>query len=194
MQVVSRWKDSKDKIVSPENRTRSVILPANIWGGSFKCETGNENTDKLLRIHLLDSFAELAKDYLSAMCEESKMLRREIPLEQFTLSSLLAWQQEQAALSGRLNGEEIKKWIANSATVKAVESVHGAEIGKAMGEQFVKLASPNHGLTAEKAAKILANLWKPEDCENLTGLRVQMRLTAIANKPAQTQNMLDSIL
>jgi hypothetical protein len=141
-----------------------------------------------------DAIADLAKDYLSTIVEESNWIRTQVPQESFTLASLLAWNAERAALSGRLNGEEIKKWIAESVTINTIAFKHGAEIAKALGEQFVKLASPNHGLTPEKASKILANLWNAEDANSNTGLRVQLRLDAISKKNADSANVLDSIL
>lgn len=196
LQIIARWKDSKEKTISPANRNRAVIIPESLWIDQLECNVKDEEKEvsSALRLHILDSFAELAKDYLSAITEESNWLRTQVPLSHFTITNLLNWQAEQAALSGRLNGDEIKSWIANSATVLAVTNSHGAEIGKALGEQFIKLASPNHGLTPEKAAKILANLWKSDDTDSNTGLRVQMRLTAISKKSAQTANVLDSIL
>jgi hypothetical protein len=195
LQIIARWKDSKEKTVSPNNRNRAVILPANIWSEDLEMSVrGNEDAGKLLKLHVLDSLAELAKNYLSTICEESGMQRTQVPMEHFTLSALLQWQQEQAAISGRLNSEEIKNWLSESATIRKVTQLHGAEIGKALGEQFVKLAGPNHGLTPEKAAKILGNLWQIEDTDSTTGLRVQMRITSISRKTLQTQNVLDSIL
>lgn len=192
--ITARWKETKDKPLNPNNRNRSVILPANIWSGEFSVSHEDSDTAKQLRLVMLESINDLAKSYLSSICEESNMLRTQVPLEHFQLSSLLTWSAEQAALSGRLNGDEIKSWISQSVTIKQVHEVHGEKIAAALGEQFVKLASPNHGLTPEKADKILTNLWKPEDCDTTTGLRVQMRLTAISKKAEQTANVLDSIL
>lgn len=196
MQIVARWKDSEKKKISPNNRARAIIIPESLWIEKLQCEVTDEAKEisLALRAHILDSFAELAKSYLSAIAEESNWLRTQVPLSHFTITSLLNWQAEQAAISGRLNGEEIAAWVAESATVKAVAKTHGAEIGKALGEQFVKLASPNHGLTPEKAAKILSNLWNPDDTDSNTGLRVQMRLTAISKKNESSQSVLDSIL
>lgn len=192
--ITARWKETKDKPLSANNRNRSIILPSNIWSTEFQVNHANGDTAKALRLVMLESITDLAKSYLSTICEESNMLRTQVPLEHFTLSSLLTWSAEQSALSGRLNGDEIKAWVSQSVTVKEVATAHGEKIATALGEQFVKLASPNHGLTPEKADKILTNLWKPEDCDTTTGLRVQMRLTAISKKSEQTANLLDSIL
>jgi hypothetical protein len=126
--------------------------------------------------------------------EESNWQRTEVPLEAFTLTALLQWQQERAALSGRLNGDEIKQWLSTSATIKHVATSHGDKIAAALGAQLVKLASPNHGLTPEKASKLLDTLWQAEDADSTTGLRVQLKLTAISKKTEESANVLDSIL
>lgn len=196
LQVTARWKDTDKRPISPANRVRAVILPATIWSGQITVTAlAGNNATAALRMHILDSIGELAKDYLSTVVEESNWLRTQVPLQAFDLASLLAWQDERAALSGRLNGEEIKQWVASSFTITTVAEKHGAAIAKALGEQLVKLASPNHGLTAEKAGKILANIWNAADADSNTGLRVQLRLTAIRDKAADSgSNVLDSIL
>jgi hypothetical protein len=189
LQVVARWKDTDKRPIAAANRVRAVVLPATIWTADLATIADNS-----LRLFVLDAVGDLAKDYLSTIVEDSNWMRTQVPQESFTLAALLAWNSERAALSGRLNGEEIKKWIAESVTIATVATKHGAEIAKALGEQFVKLASPNHGLTPEKAGKILANIWQADDANNNTGLRVQLRLDAISKKTADAANMLDSIL
>lgn len=195
MQIVARWKESKEKTISPANRVRAIVIPANLWNNEMQSELHkDENVNKQLRLFVLDGIADLAKQYLSSIVEESNWQRSSVNLDAFTLRALLQWQSDQAAISGRLNGEEIRKWIASSATVTAVSTSHGAAVAKALGEQFIKLASPNHGLTPEKAAKLLSSLWKVEDADSTTGLRVLLRLKAISEKTADSANVLDSIL
>jgi hypothetical protein len=193
LQIIAMWKNTEKKTVSPANRIRAIQLPVDIWS-DVNINHAEKNVADQLKLHILDSIAELAKDYLSTICEESQMLRKEVPQSDFSLASLLAWNSERAAMSGRLNGDEIKNWLTSSETIKSISSIHGEAIGKAMGEQFIKLASPVHGLTPEKATKILTNLWNPSDAESNTGLRIQLRLTAISKKTADSANVLDSIL
>lgn len=202
IQIAARWKDSKEKTISPNNRVRSILLPADIWN-SINCSINSDEeenqssastTNSQLRLLILDSIESIAKSYLSTISEESNWMRREVNLSAFFLPALLGWQSELAALSGRLNSDEIKSWIASSFTVQSIIQTHGAAIGTALSEQFIRLASPNHGLTPEKAAKILTNLWKIEDTDSTTGLRVQLRLTAISKKNESTASVLDSIL
>lgn len=191
MQIVASWKSTEKRQIPAANAKRAVILPANIW--TEYPDIGKlENKD--LRLHVLDSIAELARAYLAHIVEDSNWQRTQVNLDAFTLARLLEWQSEQAALSGRLNSDEIKQWLKQSATISAVSAQHGEKIAGALGEQFAKLAGPNHGLTAERATKILATLWKEEDAESNTGLRVMLRLQAISKKAQQSEDMLGSIL
>lgn len=192
LQLIARWKDTDKRPISAANRQRAVILPANIWTEDASVSAMES---KELRLFLLDAVEELARKYLSTIVEESNWQRTEVNADAFTLSNLLTWSAEQSALSGRLNGEEIKQWLTSSVTIKTVSQKHGEQIAKALGEQFVKLASPNHGLTPEKAEKLLTNIWQTEDADSTTGLRVMMRIQAIRDKAQNQQaNALDSIL
>lgn len=190
MQLVCRWKDTDKRPISAANRVRAVVLPANIWGDA----TAAAGENKQFALFISDALTDLAKQYLSTIVEESNWQRTQVPAESFTLAALLNWQTEQAAISGRLNSDEIKQWLSSSATIAAVSAAHGAAIAKALGEQLAKLAGPNHGLTPEKAGKILANIWRAEDADSNTGLRVQLRLSAIRDKQQNQQDVLDSIL
>jgi hypothetical protein len=189
-QIVARWKSTDKRTIPAANARRAVILPATIWTAAVKTTDAN----KALELFMLDAVAELAKDYLSTICEESNWARTQVNEDAFSLSSLLTWQAEQAAISGRLNGAEIAEWVKQSATVKAVSTSHGDAIGKAIGDQFVKLASPNHGLTPAKADKLLSTLWQQSDADSTTGLRVMLRLQSIRDKVESSANVLDSIL
>lgn len=188
IQIVARWKSTEKNLVSPANKARAVFLPSNIWNEQLSSD------NKPLQLFLHDAIEELARTFLQSSCNESNMLRTEIPLESFQLANLLSWNNERAELSGRLSGDEIKNWISSSATIKSIESAHSKDIALAVGAQFVKLASPNHGLSPEKAGKILTTLWNSEDANSTTGLRVQLRLQAIRDRATVEANILDSIL
>jgi hypothetical protein len=191
--VVARWKNGKNpdgtaKIVADANRVRSVILPATIWTADV------ESDNKPLQLFILDAVAELAKDYLGKICDDSNMLRTQVNEDAFTLAKLLEWNGEQAAISGRLNGDTIKEWLAESVTIADVTAKHGKEISDALGAQFVKLASPNHGLNPTKAEKILTNVFNGKDADSTTGLRVMLRLQAIRDKVENSEaNKLEAI-
>lgn len=190
MQIVARWKDTEKRPISPANRVRAVILPASLWSADASVTTV---TDKAVRSFLLDAVADLAKEYLSAICEDSSWQRTQINEDAFTLASLLTWNAERAAAAGRLNGDDIKRWLTSSVTIASVADKHGDAIAKALGEQFVKLASPNHGLTPERADKLLTSLWNPDDADSNIGFKVQQRLTAISKKNREA-DVLASIL
>ncbi len=192
--IIARWKNGKNpdgstKLVSDSNRARSIQLPTGIWANMI--ETDNQQ----FVLFIKEAVEELAKQYLAKICEDSNMMRTQVPIESFSLANLLQWNSEQAAISGRLNGEEIKNWLASSETIKAVTIAHSAAIATALGAQFVKLASPNHGLTPAKAESLLTKLFVPADADTTTGLRVMLRLQAIRDRSESTEaNVLDSIL
>lgn len=188
MQLIARWKSTENNPISAANRLRAVILPANIW--TQELHTMSDS----LRLFVHDAIEDLARKYLSTICQESNWLRTEVNQDAFSLASLLKWNAEQAALSGRLNGDEIKKWLTESVTIATVATKHGAKIAEALGNQFVKLASPNHGLTPEKADKLLSQVWATDDADSTTGLRVMLRLQSIRDRAQAEANLLDSIL
>lgn len=192
LQVVARWKNTDKRPIAAANSARAIILPANIWKED-KDVKGIENPS--LALFLADAVEELAVSYLRTVVEDSNWLRTEVPMEHFTLSSLLQWNSEQAAISGRLTGDTIKAWATDSITIRTVSQKHGKEIAAALTDQFIRLASPNHGLSPEKAEKLLTNIWQKDDADSTTGLRVQLRLQAIRDKQqAIRANALDSIL
>ncbi len=191
--VIARWKSSDKRIIAKENMARCIELPANIWGDIPTVTHSNESTTNHLKLLLADAIADIAKSYLATIVEDSNWMRTTVNDDAFTISSLLTWQADTAAVSGRLSGDTIKEWITRSATIAAVKATHGDAIATALGNQFVKLAGPNHGVTSEKAGKLLGSLWKVEDAEDATGLRVLLKLQGIRDKDA-TADVLDSIL
>ncbi len=193
LQIICRWKDTDKRPIAAANRVRAVILPSTIWKGDASVATVSTSNAQLA-LFILDATYDLAVSYLRAIVEDSNWQRAQVNADAFTLSNLLQWNADQAAINGRLNGDEIKKWVESSATVKHVATLHGDKVGKAIGDQFVKLASPNHGLTPEKAGKLLETLWQKEDADSTTGLRVQLKLSAIRDKKQDDTNVLDSIL
>jgi hypothetical protein len=190
--IEQRWKQTADgQQLAPANRYRAIELPADIWMAPITA-MGNGTASQQFQLFVHDAIADLAKSYLKSICEESNMARVQVPQESFALD---AWNAERAAISGRLNGDEIKAWLKQSATVASVATAHGDKVADAFGAQLVKLASPNHGLTADKADKLLTNLWQAADVDTTTGLRVYLKLQAIRDKVATTEaNVLDSIL
>lgn len=184
IQVVARWKSTDNRPIDAANRVRAVILPATIWQDASTVATAHSPAFSLF---VMDAVEELAKSYLSTIVEESKWMRTQVPEQSFTLASLLIWQQEQAAASGRLNGEAIKAWATKSATVTNFRTVSGsAAKADALIGLFVKLAGPNHGWTKDKAGKMLDTLFSADDAKDSTGLRVMLKLQAIREKEEAT--------
>lgn len=181
LQIIATWKDTEKRPISAANKKRAVILPANIWTANVQPLENN------FRVFVLDALEELAKSYLSSIVEESNWMRTQVPQEDFQLETLLAWQNQRAENSGRLNADAIKAWAEQSATVLNAKTVHGDKVATALVDTFAKLAGPNHGLAPDRATKILTKLWQAADNNDPTGVRVQLRMQGIIDKAAKTQ-------
>lgn len=192
-QLIVRFKDTDKQPISKENRVRAIILPANIWSNQYSVTSEVGSVARSLSLLLADTIEELARDYLSTIVRDSNWQRTTVNEDAFSLSSLLAWQEERSISQGRLNGDLIKEWVGRSFTITAMKENHSEKHATALGELFVKLAGPNHGITAEKATKLLSTLWNEKDADDSTGLRVMMRLQAISKKK-EGDNLLEDLL
>lgn len=181
LQIVCTFKDTEKRPISAANKKRAVILPANIWNDP------TQNLQGSFKVFVLDAIEELAKSYLSAIVEESNWMRTQVPLADFQLENLLAWQNQRAEMSGRLNADAIKAWAEGSVTVTNARTAHGDKVAAALVDTFSKLAGPNHGLAPERATKILTKLWQAADSNDPTGVRVQLRMQGIIDKANKTQ-------
>ena len=181
MQVIATWKDTDKQPISAANKKRAIILPANIWSAA------TANMENSFRVFVLDAIEELAKAYLAEIVKASNWLRTQVPQEDFQLENLLAWQNQRAEMSGRLDADTIKAWAEQSATVVNARTVHGDKVAAALIDTFSKLAGPNHGLAPDRATKILSKLWQAADSNNPVGVRVQLRMQGIIDKANKTQ-------
>lgn len=181
MQVIATWKDTEKQPIAAANKKRAVILPANIWSAA------TANMENSFRVFVLDAIEELAKAYLTEIVKSSNWLRTQVPQEDFQLENLLAWQNQRAEMSGRLDADAIKAWAEKSATVINAKNVHGDKVAAALVDTFSKLAGPNHGLAPDRATKILTKLWQAADNNDPTGVRVQLRMQGIIDKANKLQ-------
>ena len=181
MQIVCTFKDTEKRPISAANKKRAVLLPANIWNDP------TQNMQGSFKVFVLDAIEELAKNYLAKIVEESNWLRTQVPQEDFQLENLLAWQNQRAEMSGRLDADAIKAWAEKSATVTNARTVHGDKVAAALVDTFAKLAGPNHGLAPDRATKILSKLWQAADSNDPVGVRVQLRMQGIIDKANKTQ-------
>ena len=181
LQIIATWKDTDKQPISAANKKRAIILPANIWSAQ------TANMENSFRVFVLDAIEELAKSYLSEIVKSSNWLRTQVPQEDFQLENLLAWQNQRAEMSARLDADTIKAWAEQSATVTNARTVHGDKVAAALIDTFSKLAGPNHGLAPDRATKILSKLWQAADNNDPTGVRVQLRMQGIIDKANKTQ-------
>ena len=189
LQIIARFKDTEKRPISAANRIRAVLLSANIWSDNINHPENNN----AFRAFIHDAVEELAKTYLATITEESNWQRKEVPAEDFNLANLLQWQQQRSELSARLNGDAIKQWAEQSKTIANITASHSKQHADALVSQFVKLASPNHGLDATKAGNIISKLFAAEDTEHMIGARILLKLEAIRDKPANSDDLLGSL-
>jgi hypothetical protein len=181
------WRSSKEKVVPDSQKHRSVCIPAEIL---VTAEV--KAIPVKFRGMVLAALETIASERLADFCQSSSMMATAVSADLFEVDALLAWNSERQQLQQRLTADEVKAWAPTSATVAAVIAKHGAAGGAAMVKQLVSLSGPNHNLTADKAGKILDNLWAAADADNITGLRVMLRLQGIRENAADA--LLDSIL
>lgn len=186
--VSYNWRSTEKRVVPDSQKHRSVLVPAAILFDSSVALVP-ERFRPMVQAALL----EIASQRLADFCMDSSMAATTIGDALFATDALMLWNSERLALQQRLTADEIKAWAPTSATVQAILALHGKPHADALCAQLVKLAGPNHGLTPERAANLLAKLWKQADADSLVGLRVLLRLQAIKDAPT-AESVLDSLL
>jgi hypothetical protein len=139
-------------------RIRRVILPANHWqelGATLAGSSSQPLTD-LLRSALKEVANARLKDTLS-----SDPMTRTVPLSDYTVGALLAWNNDSAASRGSITytREEVEQWYPTSKARAAMVAERGEQWAAALGEWFAKTSSKTHGVKdADTADKLIARL------------------------------------
>jgi hypothetical protein len=186
--VSYNWRTTTNRVVPDSQKHRSVLVPAHVLFDQSVREI-SERFRPMIHAALL----EIASQRLADFCMDSSMAATTIGEQLFSTDALMLWNSERQALQQRLTADEIKAWLPASHTLAAVRTAHGAKVADALGAQLCKLAGPNHGLTPDRAGKLLATLWNAADAESMVGLRVMLRLQAIKDAPS-AESVLDSLL
>lgn len=186
--VSYNWRTTTNRVVPDSQKHRSVLVPAAIL-----FDASVSSVPERFRPMVQAALLEIASQRLADFCMDSSMVATTIGDSLLSTDSLLSWNAARIALQQRLTAEEIKTWAPTSATVQAVRATYGKEPADAVITQLVKLAGPNHGLTPERAGKLLASLWQQSDADHIVGLRVLLRLQAIKDAPS-AESVLDSLL
>lgn len=186
--VSYNWRTTSNRVVPDSQKHRSVLVPAGLL-----FDQSVEAVPVRFRGMVQAALLEIASQRLADFCMDSSMVATTIGDSLLSTDSLMAWNADRIALQQRLTADEIKAWAPTSATVQAILAQHGKPHADALCAQLVKLAGPNHGLTPERAANLLAKLWKQQDADSLVGLRVLLRLQAIKDAPT-AESVLDSLL
>lgn len=154
VQLSADRRSTKEKPLSDAERIRRVVLPAGHWtefSGSLAGERSQALTD-LLRSALVGIGSERLRDSLAA----DPMLRV-LPLNDFTVGALLAWNAESSAGRGSItfSREQVEAWLgATDGSCVTMSSFKQRHAGKANLQQlvafvvskFAVLAAKNHGL------------------------------------------------
>lgn len=186
--VSYNWRSTEKRIVPDSQKHRSVLVPATVI-----FDESVASVPARFRAMIQSALLEIAAARLADFCMDSSMAATTINASLLSTESLLRWNSDRLALQQRLTADEIKSWAPTSATVLSVLAAHGKPAADALLVQLVKLAGPNHGLTPERAGKLLSALWKSEDADNLVGLRVLLRLQSIKEAPS-AESVLDNLL
>ncbi len=175
VQLSADRRSTKEKPLSDAERIRRVVLPAGHWtefAGSLSGERSQALTD-LLRTALVAIGSDRLRDSLAA----DPMLRV-LPLQDFTVGSLLAWNAESSAGRGSItfSREQVEAWLGavDCATMQAFKTRHEGKSNLPALVAFVTarfgvLAAKNHGLRETADCDKLIALIDPADFDGKHG-------------------------
>lgn len=186
--IAYNWRSTDKRVVPDSQKHRSILVPE-----SLVADESVALVPSTYRPMVVDALVEIARARLADYCESSSMMATAISADLFAAPALMAWNADRIALQQRLTADEIKAWLPTSKTVAFATATHGDAVGKAVGEQLVKVAGPNHGMTPAKATNFLTRLWQAADADSITGLRLQLRLQVIAEGKS-TDDVLAAVL
>lgn len=141
---------AKTGVIPADRKHRNITIPEFVLG---------ETVPKQFQSVLLAKIYELAKSYLADVMFESDRMLKEIPVEEMTIDSLLAY-FGRVAVSQRLSAESVAAWFDSSATGAWIKSRAGDDAAKlkTYRDLFVKSAAPNHGINPNTCTALLATL------------------------------------
>lgn len=167
--ISDNMRETKGNTVTPETRYRNILIP------EFDL---SEVSDKFRSV-LAAKMYELAKARLEVANEESNRMIRQLPPEEFTVSSLLEFFGRRVE-SNRLTGESVGLWFDASATAQKIKSKAPEKLQK-FRDLFVKTASPNHGINPNTCQALLATL-ESSDVESSIGATLAGKWQATIEK------------
>lgn len=176
--LTANVRETKGNTCPVERKHRNVVIPEYILP---------ESVPKQFQCVLLDKFYSLAKQYLETVMEESDRMAREIPVEAFSIPSLLEF-FGRVAVSNRLTGETVGLWFDASATGKSIMAkcaAKGTSVQK-YRDLFIKTASPNHGINPNTCTVLLALMDESDSAEGI-GATLVNRWNATVQKSQNSE-------
>lgn len=198
IQLSADRRASKGQTLTDAERIRRVVLPANVWGNLAATIDGvpSMGLTEVLRKALQEIGSARLRDTLT----EDPMLRS-VPLKDYSVSALLAWNADTAASRGSITftRDDVEAWYPTSFLYKRMTE-KGAQWAEFVGKRLATLAAKNHGLKKpEEADKLVALLEDDAIADNSAPVVAELvqRLVhiskALAAKTADTAISLDDL-
>ena len=130
---------------------------------------------------LQETINKLAADKFQAWIADGRMMETKMPQHILSLDNVLAfWAEEKQRAT--IDGDKIKAWLAECATVKALAPAAAA----VWNRQLPKIASPGYRnvFTKEQAATIVSKI-AAEDADHPIAVFIATRCNAIINEETQ---------
>jgi hypothetical protein len=159
-------------------RIRRVVLPAGYWTG-VSCTLNSQHSQALtdtLHTALKDLANARLRDYLT-----EEPLARTVPLSDYTVPALLAWNSLTAASRGALtvDRDEVIAWFKTSQLF--TQFAKAPAVQQMLEQRCAALAANNHGLkTVEDASGLIAML--AGDSESPIAIEMISRLNSIVQQ------------
>lgn len=179
-------RSTKENTLTDVQRIRRAILPTGIWGNleaGTVSATGETTKLQGLTDILLNGLKAIGSARLKDTLDEQPM-QRTIALKDYSISALLAWNEETAASRGSLtfDRQAVETWFPTT-TLHAAMKAKGNDYVTFMATRLACLAAKNHGLKkAEEADKLIALL--ADDSENGIAPDIIARLAHISKSLA----------
>lgn len=167
IQLSADRRSTKEKPLSDSDRIRRIVLPATHWN-SFSATLAGSTSQGLTDI-LRNALIAIGSDRLKDALATDPLLRS-VPLADYTIAALLAWNAETASGRGSITftRDQVENWFAESATRAAILASYSdhpkkAAILEMLATRFATLAAKNHGLKKPEDADKLLALIAPAD-------------------------------
>lgn len=166
VQVSADRRSTTANPIPEHDRIRRIVLPVGYWG-ELTASMNGAPAQGLLDL-LTAKLREIANARLKDALTENP-LARTVPLADYSVSALLAWNADSASTRGSITftREQVEEWFPTSALFARI-APKGKGWTDFISNNFAKLAAKNHGVK------------KPEDADKMIAL---LEADAATNNP-----------